>query len=410
MLYTSIEIKNIQQLAKDADLKNILLAFELIRGRGLVPELITDVYWIYNRMIWAKETKLEQELHQFLQQYWEKNTSLTKVTPFLDPVFSSKQSLHSDFNEQANILALDLSKLAEQLYSFFPVNHNPINRFLFKHGTIAIQKMILPFLKVREHTGFFLLDLGGLKLKKLPKEVLLEETGIHTLKIWGNDLEELPDFWDKFEQLEVLNIAENKLKSLPPSFTKLGNLEKLYAQNNSFNIIPLQQSIKQLTNIKYLAVSAEENLLGEYSPSENTSLREFEELVNHGKIHSIEKEQLLFLGLYLNSPKALYKLSLIDLFDALSDQNEETRNRAKIKILSWEGSRFKGKLPKKASIAILGIVSFATREKLDNNEKKGLDYSTEITDNTTHIVIGDYPENYEEIEGRNFIFMLEEDL
>jgi len=410
MLYSSIEIKNIQQLAKDADLKNVLLAFELIRGRGLVPELTTDVYWIYNRMIWAKEAKLEQELYQFLLQYWKTNASLKKITPLLDADFANKQSLHADFNEQASILELDLSKLANQLYYFFPLSHNPINSFLFKHGTIPMQKAILPFLKVREHTGHFLLDLGGFKLKKLPAEVLLEESLIHTLKIWGNELEELPDFWDKFEQLEVLNIAENKLKSLPPSFSELGSLQKLYAQNNCFNIISLQQSIKQLPNIKYLAVSTEDNLLGGYSPSENTSLREFEELVNHGKIHSIEKEQLLFLGLYLNSSKALHKLSLIDLFDALSNQNEETRNRAKVKILNWEGSIFNGKLPQNASIAILGIVSFATREKLENNEEKELDYSTEITENTTHIVIGDYPENYEEIQYRNFIFMLEEDL
>ena len=409
MPYTLAEIENIQRLAKDADLKNVLLAFELIRGRGLVPQLVTDIYWIYNRLIWAQEEALEQEVYLFFQQYWTQKTDLTHLSPLLVTPSKLQQSLHPDFEAQAEVLGLNLPQLAKQIHAHFGLNYNPINSFLFKYGTAAIQEQVLPFLKVRAHNGRFLLDLGGFKLKTLPAVLLLEKQ-IQTLKIWGNDLDKLPDFWEQFDGLEVLNIAENQLTELPPSFSSLSNLQKLYAQNNRFEVPSTIDRIKQLPNIKHLTISNPNEQTATYSPADYTALRQLEALINHGKVHTSEKEQLRFLGLYMNNPEALQKLPLIDLFDALSDSNEETRKRAKAKILNWEGATFNGKLPPEASVAILGIVSFATRSKLNQNKEKGIRFTTEINKDTTHIVIGDYPENYAPVQDRPFIFMVEEDL
>lgn len=409
MTYSPTEIKNIQQLARDADLKNVLLAFELIRGRGIVSQLVTDIYWIYNRMVWASEENLAQEVYIFFRPYWSAQLDFGELAPILSTPFSLKQSLHPDFEFQAMMLKLDLNLIATQLFEQFQVNYNPVNSFLFKYGTESMQEQILPWLKKREHTGRFLLDLGGFKLKSLPP-VILKEKNIQTLKIWGNELTTLPDFWEQFKLLEVLNIAENKLSSLPPSFTTLNKLQKLYAQNNAFDVETIFSSIKQLPNIKYLSVASPINDFNPYSSSENAQLQQFEELVNHGKIHATEKEQWLILGLYLDNKEALQQLSLSDVFDALSDSNQETRKRAKTRLLNWEGARFEEPLKAGDAVAILGIVSFATRNKLNQAPYDKIAFTTEINSNTTHLLIGDYPGQHEVLNERSFIFMTEKDL
>lgn len=409
MAYTSDEITRIHLLAQDTDLKNALLALQLIKGRGIVPQLLTDLYWIYNRVIWAGEQQLEKEVYLLLEMYWSTHSNLQYLTPLLIAPSSLKQTLHSNVERQAQILGLDLVLLAQLLYNFFPLNHNPMNGFLFKYGTETMQKQILPFLKFREHTGRFFLDLGGLKLKYLP-EAILAEKDIQVLKIWGNDLKQLPDIWDHFPHLEVLNIAENQLQGLPKSFIHLQQLQKLYAQNNTFVVPQLLETIQQLPNIKYLSVANPPKVTSAYNLAEQKQLRQFEKLINHGKIYASEKEQNLFLALFMKEQQALNKLTLTDLFQALSDSNATVRQSAKQKILNWKGATFNGQLPTEASIAILGIVSFATRTKLNHPNASKWHFTTEINPSTTHIIVGDYPENYAEVEERPFIFMTEEDL
>lgn len=404
MQYTPDEISKIHLLAEHSDLNNVLLAFELIKGRGIVPELVDDIYWIYNRLIWAVEHQRAKQVFILFQAYWLPTTSITTIPQeellYLDAAIETK----------ASILNLNVSLLSQRLFRHFP---NPskdfIIRFLFKNGTENIQEKVLPLLKVREHTGRILLNLGGLNLKKLPK-IILQEKYIQILKIWGNDLEELPDFWDQFHFLETLNLAENKLKSLPPSFTKLQNLQRLYAQNNQFEVSNLLDQIKQLSKINYLSITTPKTGKQQYTLSEQELLKQIEGLVNHGKIHASEKEQNLFLALVMNKETALQELNLIDLFEALSDDNEVIQKQAKTRILNWKGGVFSGQIPSNASIAILGFVSFATRNRITELALQGIKFTTELTSKTTHIVLGDLPEVPKMIQDRRFIFMTEEDL
>lgn len=404
MQYTPDEISKIHLLAEHSDLNNVLLAFELIKGRGIVPELVDDIYWIYNRLIWAVEHQRAKQVFILFQAYWLPTTSITTIPQeellYLDAAIETK----------ASILNLNVSLLSQRLFRHFP---NPskdfIIRFLFKNGTENIQEKVLPLLKVREHTGRILLNLGGLNLKKLPK-IILQEKYIQILKIWGNDLEELPDFWDQFHFLETLNLAENKLKSLPPSFTKLQNLQRLYAQNNQFEVSNLLDQIKQLSKINYLSITPQKTGKQQYTLSEQELLKQIEGLVNHGKIHASEKEQNLFLALVMNKETALQELNLIDLFEALSDDNEVIQKQAKTRILNWKGGVFSGQIPSNASIAILGFVSFATRNRITELALQGIKFTTELTSKTTHIVLGDLPEVPKTIQDRRFIFMTEEDL
>lgn len=404
MQYTPDEISKIHLLAEHPDLNNVLLAFELIQGRGIVLELVDDIYWIYNRLIWAAEHRMAKQVLLFFQSYWVSITSSTTNTQeellFLDAELETK----------ASILKLNLSILSQRLFQYFP---NPskgfIIHFLFKNGTEAIQKEILPLLKNREHTGRILLDLGGLNLKQIP-EFILQEKYIQILKIWGNNLEELPDIWDQFQFLETLNIAENNLKTLPPSFVRLQKLQRLYAQNNYFELTPLLHQIKQLSKINYLSIATTQKGQQNYTFAERELLKQMEGLVNHGKIHASEKEQNIFLALVMNKESAFQTLNLIDLFQALSDDNEQVQKQAKTKILNWKGSVFSGKIPYNASIAILGFVSFATRNRITELALQGVKFTTELTSNTTHIVLGDLPEASEMIQERPFIFMTEEDL
>lgn len=406
MSYTNAEIKNIQQLARDANLNNVLLAFELIRGRGIVPALVTDVYWIYNRMLWAKELDSQLAAQQLLQQARPQKSI---VVPLLESISTLKKNLHPQFETTAQQLHLDRSLLATLYRQIFDLDTHPINSFLFKYGSTTLQQQILPFLKKREHTGRFLLDLGGFKLGQLP-EVVLKEKNVQILKIWGNELQELPDFWDSFKLLETLNIADNRLASFPPSFKSLQKLQKLYAQGNAFDVETILPILKTLPKLKRLKITSPVEGLQHYTSSEYDTLRKLEELVEHGKMHASEKEQLLILGLHMNHPEALKQIRLIDLFEALSAPNEVTRIKAKIAILNWNNSTFDGHFPANASVAILGMVSFATRSRLNRDANNNIHYTTEITSHTTHIVVGDYPDNYAAVEDRPFIFITEEDL
>lgn len=404
MQYTPDEISKIHLLAEHADLNNVLLAFELIKARGIVVELVDDIYWIYNRLIWELEHRMAKQVFTLFQAYWGQSAVVVGTTQegllYLDKQIETK----------AAILKLDLRLLSQRLFLHFP---NPskdfIIRFLFKNGTVEIQEKILPLLKSREHTGRFLLNLGGLDLKKIP-EIILREKHIQILKVWGNNLEALPDFWDQFQFLETLNIAENKLETLPPSFSQLQKLQRLYAQNNRFEVLPLLDQIKQLNKINYLSITTQKKEQDKYTSSDLELLKEIEGLVNHGKLHASEKEKNLFLALVMKKEIALQALSLIDLFEALSDDNELIQKEAKTKLLNWKGSVFSGQIPSNASIAILGFVSFSTRNRITELEMQGIKFTTEWTPNTTHVVLGDLPEVHEMLKERPFIFMTEEDL
>lgn len=409
MQYTPDEISKIHQLTGHTDLNNVLLALELIKSRGIVPKLVDDIYWIFNRLVWAGEHRMAKQVVAFFQTYWVQFSPNTENS--LEDL-SDLLSLDAQIEAKTFIfnLNLDFKLLSQRIFQRFP-NHKEdyIIRFLFKYGTEQIQKEVLPLLKKREHTGRFLLDLGGLDLKKLPK-IILREKHIQILKIWGNHLEELPDFWDQFLFLETLNLAENNLKTLPPSFTRLQKLQRLYAQNNRFDVSPLLKQIKQLSKINYLAIATPQKEQEDYTSSEQKALKQIEGLVNHGKIHASEKEQNLFLALVMHNEIALQQLSLLDLLEALSDNNELIQQQAKTKILNWKGAVFSGRIPFNASIAILGFVSFATRNRIKALELQGIQFTTELTSNTTHIVLGDLPDVPKMIMDRPFIFMTEQDL
>jgi len=155
MQYTPDEISNIHLLAEHPDLNNVLLAFELIKSRGIVSELVNDIYWIYNRLIWAEEHRMAKQVAALFQTYWVLFSSITDIPP------KSLLYLDSQIETKVVILNLDLTLLSQRLFQYSP---NPtkdfIIRFLFKHGTRELQIKILPLLKTREHTGRFLLNLG----------------------------------------------------------------------------------------------------------------------------------------------------------------------------------------------------------------------------------------------------------
>jgi hypothetical protein len=404
MQYSPEEISNIHLLAEHPNLNNVLLAFELIKSSDIVLELVDDIYWIYNRLVWAVEPRMAKQVSILFQAYWLPPSPITSILQ------EDLLNLDAQVEVKAAILNLDLTVLSQRLFQHSPKpNKKFILHFLFKNGTADIQEKILPLLKSREHTGRFLLNLGGLNLKKLPK-VILREKHIQILKIWGNNLEELPDFWDQFQFLETLNIAENNLKILPPSFTHLQKLQRLYAQNNPFESSLLLPQIKQLSKINYLSITTPQKGQQQNTFSEQELLKQIEGLVNHGKIHASEKEQNIFLALVMNKESAFQELSLFDLFEALSDDNEVIQKQAKTRILNWKGAVFSGQIPSYASIAILGFVSFATRNRITELERQGIKFTTELTSTTTHIVLGDLPGISEIIKDKPFIFMTEEDL
>lgn len=76
---------------------------------------------------------------------------------------------------------------------------------------------------------------------------------VYELNLENQNLTELPDAFDHYPELLILNLGKNKLKNLPPSLFHAKNLALLYIFENE--LIEIPEDISQLINLETLDVS-----------------------------------------------------------------------------------------------------------------------------------------------------------
>lgn len=401
MHFTTDEIDHITTLAYHRDLTNVALALALLQGSPWLDEWRTPLYWMYNRYRWANQPKqaLQVEAH-FLEHVPE----LTQLPPLLVTTAwitpKTKPTLSPKFESQIPTLGVDLPLLAQLLFEHYPLGKVPINSFLFRHGTAAMQTQLLPYVGYRLSTGLHVLNLGGFQLDEFPSSIFTQ-TDVQHLELWGNHFQTLPDQWDSFPKLQQVNLAGNQLSTLPPSFLQLPQLERLHLQDNHFKWDTLLELLRRMPHLQQLVVAPG-------SPYDDPSpLHLIEQLVHFGLLRQPPLLQEVFLSLSsqdLPQPRPLPSSEA--LLQAISSGVEPLPRLVRQHLLQQSAKLYRGTLPPQASIAVLGMVAYATRlavEALSQN----WEFTTQLTTRTTHIVLGESPEWQGPVEDKPYLFLSE---
>lgn len=392
MSYTPSDITQLKTLAYHPDLANALLVLELIKGKGWDQRLTTVLYWLSFRLLTEEKEEASKEASEILQQAVPEIVSLDSFVEWLTIPITSFLQQYAAPIAACGIDCEEIAKVFYQLYASSELNNR--TPFLFRFGTPEMRKKLLPLLVRKQHTGINSLDFSEQQLKQVPLEILaLEE--VQELNLDHNQLTVLPDNWSTLSQLEILHLTSNQLSSLPTSFAHLHALKRLYIQDNPWDIQQLTAVLKTLPALEYLSVAAH--------PQD--SLYALEALVQHGLLQASTSVQRLFLALELQEAAALEQLSLLELFMGLQHEQEAVRALVRARLLSLRPQSPTPIQKENSSIAILGLVSFGVREHLEQLQQQGWSITNEITASTSHILLGDHPENYEAVAERTFMFL-----
>jgi hypothetical protein len=398
MPYTPSDIIHLKTLAYHSDWNNVLLAFELLKSNGWDDKLATMGYWLQQRFLKEKKIPLAQEATQLLQTHAPHLLQLGNLFALASlPIY---QLLQQEILTEENAV-VDYTELALGIHQlpWGSVQKQAFVDFLVRFGNAEIQEYWLPFLLQRRHTGITTLDLSDFKLGQVPIAVL-QLGQLEELNLDNNDLTVLPDDWSALTSLESLHLSENKLTTLPQSFAQLQHLQRLYLQDNPWEIDTLAQLLKQLPALSYLSV-------GNNAPK---ALVQLEALVQHGLLNASEQEKRLFLALEWKDKEALKQLTPVELLNGLQHEQAEVRHLARTQLLTKNRTTTISLVKEKAFIAVLGLVSFATRSHLAQLKHQGWNIEAAINDATTHLLVGDYPEHYDAAKERSFVFVSEQEI
>ncbi len=398
MPYTPSDIGQLKTLAYHPDLSNVALALELLKGNGWDERLSTILYWMTFRFEWEQAVQAERETRALLRRY---APAVLRLPPLLEWIPLPIATIFKDHLPALQQCHISCEELAQAIHSFFlpQDTYQELMPFLFRFGTEAAQRLALPYLIRKQYTRVDLLDLSGYQFGELPAGLVAPDE-VRELNLDGNQLQQLPDNWETWQALEVLHLTNNQLTVLPPSFGQIHQLKRLYIQNNPWEPTALTQILQQLPLLEYLSVAA----------STNDPLYPLEALVQEGLLQASKPEQQQFLAFELQDAAAFAELSLLQLFAGLQQEEAVVRELARQQLLASQVAQAKENCPTGRSIAILGLVSFAARKQLEQLAQRGWQVTNEIGKATTHIVLGDHPEQYEAVAERAFIFLSEQDV
>jgi hypothetical protein len=396
MPYTSSDILQLKKLAYHADVGNVLLAYELFKSQGWDERLTTVLYWIWYRTYWEQNNETAREVARSIQQH---APALVALPPLLEwtrlpiPIFFEK---YYPAIQQSQLSCQELAEALAQVSSYGPNSKERLAPFVFRFGSLSVQKAVLPKLLKRRHTGTVTLDLNNQQFTQVPSAVF-EVQALQELNLDNNHLTALPDQWEQLPQLEILHLTNNELTTLPTSFTQLQQLKRLYIQDNPWKIPQLSATLQALPALEYLSVGG----------NASKPLVQLEALVQHGLLQASPKEQRLFLAFDLQDLAALGQLSTLELFEGLRHEHAAIRELARQRLLHLSPA---AKATKHSAVAVLGLVSFAVRSHLDALRVQGWKITNEIQTSTTHILLGDYPEQFGAVAERDFVFISEEEV
>ena len=123
------------------------------------------------------------------------------------------------------------------------------------------------------------LDLGGLGLTEIPKEVF-ELSALKILWLNDNNLTEIPPDISKLENLNQVRLYNNQLTELPPEIGKLPKLGVLWAQKNELTYLP--DEIGDCSMLAVLSVESNQLTKLPISLGQCTMLREL--MLDHNEL------------------------------------------------------------------------------------------------------------------------------
>lgn len=170
-------------------------------------------------------------------------------------------------NKQNFQLALQLLKGDSKLKK--SANNRYLELIQF-HKRKTIKSLFNILQKYREqglyHNSLKILKLLPISfLEQLPKVYLIEQmlteipkklkycSNIKNLSLYGNEIEKLPNFIWKLDQLEVVVLSANKISKLSPQIGNLTNLRTFLMTHNGLETLP--SSMGNFTKLKYLDLS-----------------------------------------------------------------------------------------------------------------------------------------------------------
>jgi Leucine-rich repeat (LRR) protein len=177
-----------------------------------------------------------------------------------------RQSHYNIFNGDAECLPKDITKLDLSL------GYNTSAKILREIIPVVSHMTSVRDIDFSKHEG------GFSKIFNLAEPVLAEFLYITTLDLFGNGLTEVPDFFKRFKNLEILNLGRNLLTHIPDWIGELVHLKELRVFENSLSGI-VTCEIGKLVNLEILDLS---------QPDANGITELPEEITNCTKLRSLE--------------------------------------------------------------------------------------------------------------------------
>ena len=182
-------------------------------------------------------------------------------------------------------------------------------------------------IEIGKLTNLIELDLSFNSLSHFPIEIL-KLLNLEILNLYGLGLLEIPKDIEKLIKLKKLDLSSNLLSKLPLEFEKLINLEELSLSMNEFAEFPLE--IVKLSNLRRL--NLEENQIKKI-PKEIRNLKKFDTVIVHNEKMLDWLVQKGFTG----------KAELLGVFDYLSDKKIDSSSSESMNEIVYAGNLIKSK-------------------------------------------------------------------
>lgn len=127
---------------------------------------------------------------------------------------------------------------------------------------------------VRSIVYLQVLDLRGNRIKDLSKARLEDARELVTIFLQSNRLETIPDSFESFEHLRILNLSSNNMSKIPLVLFRILSLEELDLSFNEISEIP--EEIGQLVRLRKLLLFG--NRIGPYLPKSMSALARLKKL------------------------------------------------------------------------------------------------------------------------------------
>lgn len=240
----------------------------------------------------------------------------------------------------------------------------------------------------RNKISHFSFDLGKLK-------------SLENIWLSYNQFTELPDVFDLFPHIYDIGISNNPLQNLPLTLLQKDNIHTLSMDNLALTEKPFK--VLFMSNLKYL-----------FADKCGIDKEVLTKRKTFAKAAETKKSSWDDVKIFYNIATQVDNLnnySLSTFFEALSFNFLMTQTNALNFIRkNWKEKLAKHPIQKGVSITALGKTSFKKNEVKKKLKEWGIEFTSKITDKTTHVILEKGVKKYDGIDKENLIFIPEQSL